>query len=723
MRTLRAIWLAGPCLLGACAAPVPDEPLDWLVDDISAVAQVLVAADGASLELTNGLVRRSFSTAPDGATLALDDLMTGASLVRAVRPEARLTVDGVELAVGGLTGQPDAAYLRPDWERELAADPAALHLVDWSEGPTEAPFAWERARHGEDRPWPPPGRRLTLSFAGRGLHVDVVHELYDGLPLLGKWLVVRNDGERPVQLQRFAVEELAIVEAESHVDPSTAWRMPQLTVRCDYSFGGMSNAALERSVRWLPDPSYSTQVNYERKTPNLLVVEPELGPDATLAVGEALTTFRSFLLVHDSSERERQGLAERRMWRTLAPWTTENPLMMHVRSADPDAVRLAIDQCVDVGFEMVILTFGSGFDIEDRSDANIARWKELADYAHERGIQLGGYSLLASRAVSEADDVIDLATGERGHARFGNSPCLESAWGQRYFETLYAFYDATGFDLLEHDGNYPGDTCASSDHPGHVGHADSQWTQWRRITDFYQWCRGRGVYLNVPDCYMLAGSNKVGMGYRETNWSLPRAEQVLHGRQNIYDGTWNKPPTMGWMFVPLTEYHGGGAAATLEPLSEHLDAYEAHLANNLAAGVQACWRGPRLYDTEQTRALVSKWVTWFKRHRPILESDVIHLRRPDGRDLDMLLHVNPTTDERAMLVVFNPLDHAVTKSVRVPLRYAGLTGRATVRAAAPDVETGGHAGAATVRLDAARAATIEVTVAGGTMGAWVFEED
>jgi hypothetical protein len=87
---------------------------------------------------------------------------------------------------------------------------------------------------------------------------------------------------------------------------------------------------------------------------------------------------------------------------------------------------------------------------------------------------------------------------------------------------------------------------------------------------------------------------------------------------------------MGWMFVPLVEYHGGGAAATLEPLHQHLDAYEAHLANNFGAGVQACYRGPRLYDTDATKAVVQKWVAWFKRYRDILESDLIHVRRADG---------------------------------------------------------------------------------------------
>ena len=731
-------------LLGGCALSPPPERRDWLVEPVAERARVVVDDDGTHLHLDNGLLRRSFALAPDGATVTLDDLMTGTSLLRAVGPEARLRVDGRELAVGGLLGQPDRAYLRPEWLAALRADPAALHLQGWSEGPTEAPFAWNRSRPSEGRPWPPPGRRLVLHFrlgnrpggsseprSGgpvvgdpgahsspqpadplAGLEVDVLHELYDGLPALAKWIVVRNGTDAAITLEGFRSEELALVEAESHVDDAAEWRKPAVTLRSDFSFGGMSRDALERAFRWLPEPAYLTQVNYSRQAPLLLVAEPERGPGVLLAPGEVFTGFRSVLLVHDSSERERQGLAERRLWRTLAPWVTESPLMMHVRSADPDAVRLAIDQCADVGFEMVILTFGSGFDIEDDSPANLARWKELADHAHARGIGLGGYSLLASRRISDEHDVVDPITGETGHARFGNSPCLGSAWGQEYFRKLYAFIEATGFDLLEHDGSYPGDPCASTTHPGHRGLDDSVWTQWRTITDFYQWCRARGVYLNVPDSYMLAGSNKTGMGYRETNWSLPRDEQVLHGRQNVFDGTWTKPPTMGWMFVPLTEYQGGGAAATLEPLAEHLDAYEAHLQNNLAAGVQACWRGPRLYDAAATRDLLVRWVAWFLEHRAILESDVVHLARADGRHLDALLHVNPSLPERALLAVWNPLDVEQTTELRVPLRYAALCDEARVRGA------DGHS--RHLALSAAREALLHVTVPARGMAWWVF---
>lgn len=711
-------------LSSGCLRPRNSNRADWLVHAIDAKAQVIVDEAAGVLRLENGLIRRTFLIDPDGATVSLDNLMAGASLLRGVKPEARLTVDGHELAVGGLLGQPDYAYLRPAWLDGLSANPHALHLTGWSESDTQAPFEWGQVRHSEERPWPPPGRRLVLTYTTEtsegasdlaGLTVDVVHELYDSIPLLAKWLVVRNGGERAMRLQSFTSEELALVEAASHVDASSQWRLPDITVRSDYSFGGMGGDALARVAHWEADPDYSTQVNYARTAPLLLSVRPELGPDVLLETGEELTTFRTYLLVHDSTDRERQGLAERKMWRTLAPWITENPLMMHVRSADPAAVRLAIDQCAAVGFEMVILTFGSGFHIEDESAENIELWRTLGAYAEQQGIELGGYSLLASRAISPEDDVIDWETGERGHARFGNSPCLGSVWGQAYFAALYAFIESTDFDLLEHDGSYPGDTCASTTHPGHEGFGDSQWTQWRTITEFYQWCRARGVYLNVPDAYMLAGSNKSGMGYRETNWSLPRAEQVLHGRQNIYDGTWTKPPSMGWMFVPLTEYQGGGEAATLEPLSAHLDAYEDHLANNLGAGVQACWRGPRLYDSDATQELVTRWVAWFKRHRAILESDVIHLRRADGRDIDMLLHVNPQLRERGLLAIWNPLDEDVTTDVDVPLYYTGLDREAHV--------AGWNGAQFVVPLDREYVATIEVTVPAGGMAWYVFSVD
>lgn len=684
------LWLviAGPPAVPCRGAAPPDVPpaatVDWHLDPAPFRARVERSADGGSVALDNGLVRRVIRVADGCATVALDDLSGGRSLLRTAGPEAMVTIDGVGHRVGGLLGQPNRAFLLPEWLAAMRADPDALRLVGVETGATAERLAWKRVRHhAPDAVWPPRGVSLRLDFAPPGddppFTVGVHYELYDGLPAFSKWIVVRNRSARTMTVDRFAVESLAIVEPSNPVDDAPGVILPHpdcLHVETDQAFGGFGHEhACRHAVRWKEDPAFETQVNYEKRMPCLLEVAPFRGPAQEIAPGESFESFRAFVLVHDSTERERRGLAVRRFKRAMAPWATENPLMHHLLDSRPEAVRRAIDEAAEVGFEMVILSFGSGFDAENGAAEHLARWRDLADHARRRGIDLGAYSLLSSRRIGGGNDVVP-APGEK--TTFGNAPALTSPWGLAYFRQLEKLYDATGFMVLEHDGSYPGDWDVTPRPPLQRGLDDSQWAQWRIIRDWYGRCRARGVYLNVPDHYFLAGSNKCGMGYRETNWSLPRAEQVIHTRQNIFDGTWERTPSMGWMFVPLAQYHGGGAAATIEPLAEHLDHYRRMMESNLALGVQACYRGPRLFDTDATREMVRGQVEWYKSHREILESDLIHLRRADGRDWDGMLHVNPRLDERALLAVFNPLAETIERTIAVPLYYAGLEGACVV---------------------------------------------
>jgi hypothetical protein len=673
------------CLLSRGEAQVmPKESrADWLLAPQGYKAQVLVDEKRHEVVLDNGLIRREFRISPNLATVGYENKMTRESLLRGVKPEATVEIDGTRYAVGGLKGQPDYAYLRREWIENLTADPKAFRVMGHRIEPIAPRLEWKRKRYASQPNYPPKGVMLTFTCVPpdgvlEGVQVQVHYELYDGLPLLSKWITIQNHSKKPIRLQSFTSEILAAVERESKVEPSAKWELPNLHIESDYSFIAVDPTTANRVAQWVADPDYTTQVNYLLQTPAVLECKPPQGPDVTIGAGENFDSFRVWELWHDSTEKERKALAVRRMYRTLAPWSTENPILMHVRSANPDAVRLAIDQCAEVGFEMVILSFGSGLDMENISPAYLKKMKELADYAHSKKIELGGYSLLASRRISDKDDVINPKTGKIGGAIFENSPCLESRWGQEYFQKIETFLAETGFDLLEHDGSYPGDACASTTHPGHTGLADSQWRQWERIRKFYFWCRGKGIYLNVPDWYFMTGANKTAMGYREVNWSLPRERQIILARQNIYDGTWGKTPSMGWMFVPLVEYQGGGAEATLEPLHEHLDTYGQHLAQNFLSGVQACYRGPRLYDTPETREVVRHWVTLYKKYRDILDSDVVHLRRADGRDYDGILHVNPALSHKGFAVLHNPLDKPLKTTVRLPLYYTGLTQSAKV---------------------------------------------
>jgi hypothetical protein len=311
--------------------------------------------------------------------------------------------------------------------------------------------------------------------------------------------------------------------------------------------------------------------------------------------------------------------------------------------------------------------------MEDSAAANINRWKSLADYAHAKNILIGGYSLFSSRRISDADDVIDPKTGKPGGAFFGNAPCFGSPWGLAYRDKIKLFYTKTGFDIWENDGPYPGDVCASTVHPGHEGLKDSQWRQMEIQKELYRWLNEKGVYINAPDWYFLDGTHKIGIGYREVNFSLSRDQQKILNRQNIHDGTIEKTASMSWGFVPLTRYQGGGPEAVLEPLKEHLNDYHQLMIQYYGAGVQACYRGPRLFDSEETKIMVKETLDWYKKYRDVLNADMIQMRRPDGRDWDGFLHVNSGGKHKGFVMLYNPTKEIMQRKITLPLYYTGIS--------------------------------------------------
>jgi hypothetical protein len=666
---------------------------DWLLDPSPFQAQWSEDETQGILRLHNGLIERRWVIRPNAATIALDNHMTGESVLRSIRPEAHLTLDGTSVPVGGLEGQPNHAFLRQSWLSQLKGLKGSLSYTHHKVSVPGERLVWKRLRHhAPDAVWPPKGIQVDFHYRGmqampegnhsfQDLEVIIHHILYDGLPAMSKWVTLINHGTQAVNLDHFESEILAVVPTEDPVELREGVKLetPNLHVETDYAFGGFSLRNSQRhSVHWEPDPLFDTQVNYLKKNPCLLKVGPSMGPDQTIEPGAQFESFRAFMLLHDSRDAHRQGLALRRMYRTIAPWVTENPLILHLTTTKESTVREAIAQAASCGFEMVNFSFGSGLNMEDREPAKIAYFKALQAEAAGLGIELGGYSLLSSRRISpDSDNCIHPDTGKPGGQIHGFAPALASQWGQHYLQSIQHFFTQTGFTKFVHDGSYPGDWDAASRPPLQKGLKDSQWVQWKQITALYEWMRSQGIYLRVPDYYYLKGANQAGMGYREVNWSLPRLEQQIHTRQNIFDGTVQKTPSMGWMFVPLTEYHGGGDVATIEPLNEHWDHYQTMLLSNLGAGVQAVYRGHRLFDGESVQLGVSQWVSWYKRYRDILESDLIHSasRRADGLRPDWYFHANPGLPIRGMWVGFNPTPTQLTIDLKLNVYHTGLLDR------------------------------------------------
>lgn len=651
---------------------------DWLIKPEAAKAQIGPSANGTDMVLSNGLVRRVFRLQPDLACIEYKNLTNGQQLLRSVKPEARVVLNGVAYQVGGLYGQKEQAYLLPQWIDQLKVSDSAFHYTDHKISKIIPYLTWKTSMWAGSKK-DATGSAVTFRFTSKlpsleGVEVYVHYAIFDGIPLISKWVTVENKSRGDVTIDQVVNEILAVTEEESAVvgKPEEMAKPNGLYIENNFAFNNSMRYGLsDQATHWKVDKSYTSQVNYDYQTPCLLEVHPKVPVGTRLKAGDTLESIRTYELLMDSYDRERRGMAIRKMYRTIAPWTTVNPIFMHLVSQNDEQVRTAIDQCAATGYEALILSFGSHCNMEDVSAGNLKKWKDLADYAHSKKIMIGSYSLFSSRKISEEDDVINPKTGKTGGAFFGNAPCMGSKWGLAYLDKLKKFMGYTGFDIFENDGPYPGDVCASTSHPGHEGLGDSQWKQMALQKSLYHWCAENGIYVNAPDWYFLDGTNKVGLGYREVNFSLPREQQKILNRQNIFDATWNETPSMVWGFVPLTKYQGGGPEAVLEPLSEHLDAYEQLMMQYYGSGVQACYRGPRLYDTDETKKTVSNVVSWYKKYRDILNSDIIHLRRADGRDWDGIMHVNPQLPVKGLVMLYNPTAEKVIRTIKLPVYYTG----------------------------------------------------
>ena len=88
MLALAAVLVAA--VVAASASSVPD----WLVTTVSEPVE-FQQLDSTTWMLTNGLISRTFTTSPDFGTVNFYSYTAEASILRAIYPEAMVTIDGL----------------------------------------------------------------------------------------------------------------------------------------------------------------------------------------------------------------------------------------------------------------------------------------------------------------------------------------------------------------------------------------------------------------------------------------------------------------------------------------------------------------------------------------------------------------------------------------------------------------------------------------------------
>ena len=194
---------------------------DWLINKITDPTTLTTTRTG-NLLLSNTLISREFLLDPDFATIDFRDLhTTNSSIIRCVKPEAVIALDGIQYNIGGVVPNTQCAYFnRTDFAKTKTLDPQAFHYATHETSKPVAPFSYTPKRGAPaDIQWPPKGLRLSVYFkaphdapiAHKYVTVIVHYEMYDGIPLLSKWLeVIDTSGRGDINLSFISIEFLAV---------------------------------------------------------------------------------------------------------------------------------------------------------------------------------------------------------------------------------------------------------------------------------------------------------------------------------------------------------------------------------------------------------------------------------------------------------------------------------------------------------------------------------
>jgi hypothetical protein len=185
-------------------------------------------------------------------------------------------------------------------------------------------------------------------------------------------------------------------------------------------------------------------------------------------------------------------------------------------------------------------------------------------------------------------------------------------------------------------------------------------------------CPSCGLYLSVPDPYYLQGGiNTEPIGFTDAWGRVADNDEFLtYGRIYQHDGLYWKPPGLGSIGFDM-----GRAGA--QNSTEELRFLETGLLQFFGiAGWGLSSSAGHVYKTAPAKALLTKYVSWNKAHRRILNGDILHVRRPTGRSWDCIGHADPApprpgVDPRGLFLFFNPTEQNISTVATLPLYYTG----------------------------------------------------
>ncbi|MGN1202733.1 MAG: hypothetical protein ACI4RF_05505, partial [Eubacterium sp.] len=276
--------------------------------------------------------------------------------------------------------------------------------------------------------YPPPGKAVELYYTGRELplNVTVRYEIYDGMPVIMKRLTVKNTDANTVTIDNISADVMCITENRD-----------TLFVDSDYN----------STTQFLGLELSKYAKNYARFRYDFLEVAPLYRMNVKLKQGEEVSSICAFELLFGTDYYENRLIEVKEMYRRIAPWCTDNVLFFHLISNNSKTIRKAVDQCEEIGLEMIIQSFGSGVNMESGNEHYLNRIKKAYDYGHKKGLRMGAYTLayVKNYRPVKGDEALN-------HDGSHICRCLACDWAEQYMKNVVRFIDRTGADAVEIDG-------------------------------------------------------------------------------------------------------------------------------------------------------------------------------------------------------------------------------------------------------------------------------
>jgi hypothetical protein len=144
---------------------------------------------------------------------------------------------------------------------------------------------------------------------------------------------------------------------------------------------------------------------------------------------------------------ERAGLARRKLLRLLAPQIQESPIFFHLTSSAQLVFDSAIEQMAATGFDMVIFSFGSGFELESDDPKYLAKVKANVEMAKLHGVEVGAYDLIGWTRNSNGAVPGSMALASDGHS-LGSGACWASSYADYLMHAVSRMVNMTGLSNI-----------------------------------------------------------------------------------------------------------------------------------------------------------------------------------------------------------------------------------------------------------------------------------